>query len=343
LADSSVITPHQLSSFLSQLPAQTSLHAPLRSPKPTSTIAPVQSPVSPPVTQLANHSLNEKTNSFYAPTPSPALPPPAYATAGAPASIATASGLYEYHPSDDGDLAILPNDPIFITEFMNADWAKGRNERTGLQGIFPRIYVAVVDDKSAMGTLQPPPPPTPSSYGNMPVDVSQGGSSSAPGKESKLNANGKKFGKKMGNAGESSCRQGNEGESVVLCRLTITQLSLALGLRLVPTLSMGFSDGYTCRGLRCLVYIVGMASGKAIQGKGFVYRLCFLSNKAFLHKLPLAMLLLNGLNGMFRHQERILQDRMGFSAVILVFPSWIERFMSPYFVLAESVFTHRRH
>lgn len=85
---------------------------------------------------------------------------------------------------------------------MNADWAKGRNERTGLEGIFPRTYVAFVDEKNTMGALQPPPPPTPSSYGNMPVDVSQAGSSSTPGKESKLNANGKKFGKKMGNAGE---------------------------------------------------------------------------------------------------------------------------------------------
>ncbi len=85
---------------------------------------------------------------------------------------------------------------------MNADWAKGRNERTGMEGIFPRSYVAIIDEKGALGRYQPPPPPMQSNYGNMPVDVSQGGSSSAPGKESKLNANGKKFGKKMGNAGE---------------------------------------------------------------------------------------------------------------------------------------------
>lgn len=84
---------------------------------------------------------------------------------------------------------------------MNADWAKGRNERTGMEGIFPRSYVAIVDEKSALAMNQPPPLPTPSSYGNMPVDVSQSGSTSTPGKESKLNANGKKFGKKMGNAG----------------------------------------------------------------------------------------------------------------------------------------------
>ena len=109
-----------------------------------------------------------------------------------------ASALYEYHPSDAGDLAILPNDRVFITEFMNADWAKGRNERTGMEGIFPRSYVAIVDEKRS----QPPPPPVQSNYGNMPLDVSQSASGSSSKPESKLNANGKKFGKKMGNAGE---------------------------------------------------------------------------------------------------------------------------------------------
>lgn len=198
LTDSSVITPQQLSSFLSQLPNQTVLHAPLSSPAPTP--APNQtSPISPPpVNQLANTSLNEKQGNFYAPSPSPALPPPAYASS---ASLATASALYEYHPSDAGDLAILPNDRVFITEFMNADWAKGRNERTGSEGIFPRSYVSIVDEKNGMAAHQPPPPPMQPTYGNMPVDVSQSGSSSMPAKESKLNANGKKFGKKMGNAG----------------------------------------------------------------------------------------------------------------------------------------------
>ena len=115
--------------------------------------------------------------------------------------MATASALYEYHPSDAGDLAIVPNDRIFITEFMNADWAKGRNERTGMEGIFPRSYVNVLDEKNGMG--QPPPPPAQSNYGNMPLDVSQAGSSVPPKQASKFEQNGKKFGKKMGNAGMS--------------------------------------------------------------------------------------------------------------------------------------------
>jgi len=222
LTDSSVITPLQLANFLSQLPNQTVLHAPLSSPAPTP--APTQtSPIaSPPVTSLANQlgntSLSEKRNSFYAPTPSPAVPPPAYASS---ASVATATALYEYNPSDAGDLAIIPNDRIFITEFMNADWAKGRNERTGSEGIFPRSYVAIVDEKSALAGQRPPPQPAQSNYGNMPLDVTQAGSSSAPAKESKLNANGKKFGKKMGNAGMSTllCQV----STVLSCRLTVRQ------------------------------------------------------------------------------------------------------------------------
>lgn len=85
---------------------------------------------------------------------------------------------------------------------MNADWAKGRNERTGLEGIFPRSYVTIVEEKSA---YPEPPRPTTSNYGNLPLDVSQsGGSSGAPGgKESKFNQQGKKFGKKLGNASQS--------------------------------------------------------------------------------------------------------------------------------------------
>lgn len=139
---------------------------------------------------MSNASLNEKQG-FYHPSPSSTLAPPAYASS---ASIATASALYEYHPSDTGDLAILPNDRIFVTEFMNADWAKGRNERTGLEGIFPRSYVAIVEEKG-----HPPPHPVQSTYGNAPLDVAS--SSQAPAKNSKFNENGKKFGKKMGNAG----------------------------------------------------------------------------------------------------------------------------------------------
>lgn len=149
---------------------------------------------------IQNLSLNEKRSDFYAPSPSPAPPPPAYAASAAP-TIATASAIYEYKPTDAGDLPLLPNDRISVTEFMNTDWAKGRNESTGAEGIFPRTFVKVLDEKNNIATQARP---TPSNYGNMPLDVSQGNSGgAAEGKESKISQNGKKFGKKMGNAGES--------------------------------------------------------------------------------------------------------------------------------------------
>ena len=74
---------------------------------------------------------------------------------------------------------------------------RGRNERTNMEGIFPRSYVNVIDEKG-----RPPLQPQPSDYGNMPLQVAQGGMT--PGadcrKYSKLEEHGKKFGKKMGNA-----------------------------------------------------------------------------------------------------------------------------------------------
>ena len=112
--------------------------------------------------------------------------------------------MYEYQPSAAGDLALQPNDRVAITEFMNTDWAKGRNERTGQEGIFPRSYVNIVDEKSVIGGFVKPPT-TPSQYGNVPLSVSQGGggSSMGGGMNSKVNDNTKKFGKKLGNAGKS--------------------------------------------------------------------------------------------------------------------------------------------
>ncbi|KAL2058329.1 hypothetical protein ABVK25_001055 [Lepraria finkii] len=58
LADSSIITPAQLSTFLSQLPSQTALHAPPSPSAPTTNR--VSSP--PPTTQFTNTTLNEKAN-----------------------------------------------------------------------------------------------------------------------------------------------------------------------------------------------------------------------------------------------------------------------------------------
>ncbi|KAK1139994.1 protein that induces appearance of [PIN+] prion when overproduced [Aspergillus melleus] len=212
LADASVITPQQLSSILSQLPSEDARQpsaprqhqsppavAPSPIPAPAPVRAPVQTqpppaPYSPPTNQFANASLNEKATYQQPPTPqyNPTPPPPAYPQV--PPVLSIASALYAYTPTDPGDLALQPNDRVQVLEHMNADWWRGRNERTNLEGIFPRSYVNVIQDKGVAG-------PQPSGYGNMPLEVSQSGSSADPeGKNGKFEEHGKKFGKKLGNA-----------------------------------------------------------------------------------------------------------------------------------------------
>lgn len=66
-----------------------------------------------------------------------------------------------------------------------------------MEGIFPRSYVTVLEEKRP-----PMPTPTPSTdYGNMPLMVANNGQfDPSQRKPSKLEEHGKKFGKKMGNA-----------------------------------------------------------------------------------------------------------------------------------------------
>ncbi|KAJ5769305.1 hypothetical protein N7520_003864 [Penicillium odoratum] len=207
LADSSVISRQQLTSILSQLPDESDarsaprhrqatpvVHTPSPLPEPVQA-QPPPAPYSPPVSQMQNASLNEKApmpmHNQYA---SPQMAPPAYPQV--PPIICLASALYAYTPTDTGDLALQPNDRIQVIEHMNDDWWRGRNERTGMEGIFPRSYVNVVNEKAAA------PPPT--NYGNMPLEVSQGGPSAPesndPNQKSKFEQGSKKFGKKLGNA-----------------------------------------------------------------------------------------------------------------------------------------------
>ena len=117
-----------------------------------------------------NGSYNEKSDSSYfqPPVASPQPPPPAYNSPPPQANwppLAQATALYAYTSSDAGDLELQPNDHITVTEYMNAEWWKGRSARTGQEGIFPRSYVKV-DEKA------PPASSTTNNYGNAPLEVS---------------------------------------------------------------------------------------------------------------------------------------------------------------------------
>jgi len=206
LAENDLITPQQLTTILGQLPTETSFTGTVASPptaplnnlsltnarttaNPTPPVANTYNPPPPAANSYANEKHNEKQNLFADPTPS--APPPAYGSTPAPApSVLThAVSLYAYSGTDAGDLSLLANDRIAVTEYMNGEWWKGRNERTGAEGIFPRSYVRV-EEKSVAGT------PQPSNYGNVPMDVSQGGQ----GEDPKKKGTASKIGGKLGNA-----------------------------------------------------------------------------------------------------------------------------------------------
>lgn len=212
LLDSNLLTSQQVSSIHALLPdapnGAASHISPSPSPMPQMNNLHISSP--PPLQQPQPTPFNEKSayneQKQHAPSPAPTPqmpPPPAY---NAAPGIAMARALYAYQPTDDGDLALNPQDRVTILEYMNADWAKGRSERTGDEGIFPRSYVKIEEEK---GGPPPLPPinqgygqPAQSNYGNMPLDVSQGGAAQngQPGEPSKAQQQGKKFGKKLGNA-----------------------------------------------------------------------------------------------------------------------------------------------
>ncbi|KAF2203350.1 SH3-domain-containing protein [Delitschia confertaspora ATCC 74209] len=191
LLDTKVITNQQYNIVLDQLPLRNVQRAPAEQSLPT--------------TPMANLGIEDKKNpekiGYYAADAGNSNPaPPAYPSTPSlpvgPSILTHASALYQYNAQDAGDLALMPNDKIAVTEYMNAEWWKGRNERTGQEGIFPRSYVRV-EEKALVPTYSGSPAPT--NYGNMPLDVSNnaGNPHKEPGKGGEM---GKKFGKKLGNA-----------------------------------------------------------------------------------------------------------------------------------------------
>jgi LAS seventeen-binding protein 1/2 len=142
---------------------------------------------------------NEKQdNSYFQQPNTPQPPPPAYNAPppqpqwNAAPPLAQATALYAYTSTDAGDLELQPNDHVTVTEYMNAEWWKGRSSRTGQEGIFPRSYVKVIEEKGPVAS-------TSNNYGNAPLEVSGmgNGDGKVPGKGQEM---GKKFGKKLGNA-----------------------------------------------------------------------------------------------------------------------------------------------
>lgn len=182
LCDASIISPQALSDLLSRIPPQTALHAPLSVGAIPPATQNVPNGLQSPMNNLSlnntrtNSSFNEKqeTSSYYQPPTSP-QPPPSYASpppqaTWQPPALCKASALYAYTSADAGDLELQPNDQITVTEYMNAEWWKGRSNRTGQEGIFPRSYVKVLDEKSGPPVQDTNTSTYSNNYGNMPLE-----------------------------------------------------------------------------------------------------------------------------------------------------------------------------
>ncbi|KAK4178908.1 hypothetical protein QBC36DRAFT_323802 [Triangularia setosa] len=194
-------------------------------PAPASTPASSTAPVpAPPTAALAALSVGGNPNPppSYAQSTGPSNGPPALPgrnppPAAAPTKpiIAHAKALYKYNAADARDCSFDKDDRIAVFEYMNADWWMGRNQRTGQEGIFPRSYVVVEDEKAAQpavlypqqpvygqpayGGGYPGAPPPGQPYQQQPPPEQQPQQGEGEG-GSKMGEHGKKFGKKLGNA-----------------------------------------------------------------------------------------------------------------------------------------------
>ncbi|KKA26471.1 hypothetical protein TD95_003736 [Thielaviopsis punctulata] len=200
------ISESAFDSISSLLPAEASVRGGAASSEASASPAPVHSPQEQFQPPAGPPSYNQ--------TPAPDLPTRAPAPVAPPSRpvISTARALYRYSGADARDLAFEKEDYIDVFEHMNPDWWMGRNQRTGAEGIFPANYVLVDMQKGPAPYFQQPYGYQPQPYGqpgpaapmnpynaqNPPMAVAEGNNNEAG--KSKLEENGKKFGKKLGNA-----------------------------------------------------------------------------------------------------------------------------------------------
>lgn len=219
LLEKGVIDDSAFDTINNALPPESSLSGPLRTVNGSSnntartnlTVSPA--PSNPPTKALETLKIDK--------TPSPAppsyeqTPPPNLPSRNSKPVVANARALYRYAATDGRDLSFEKDDQINVFEYMNQDWWMGQNQRTGLEGIFPRNYVLVEhENKKAEPVPQPQygypaqqqgPPAQQNPYDTSvpPMSIANGGQQGeqqGEHKDSKVNQYGKKFGKKLGNA-----------------------------------------------------------------------------------------------------------------------------------------------
>jgi hypothetical protein len=58
--------------------------------------------------------------------------------------VTLANVNYEYHPKEDNEITLMPNELIIVLEAVDYEWWKGTNSK-GETGLFPRMFVELFD------------------------------------------------------------------------------------------------------------------------------------------------------------------------------------------------------
>lgn len=235
MLEKGIVTDNVFDSISQMLPKELSLSGSTNPPTPVQS-PPINAMASLGLGSSNRNSSRSSTTSIpqtsappaYAPANNAAAagPPQLPFRAGPPQSappakpvIAHAKALYKYQAADSRDLSFERDDRIDVHEYMNDDWWMGRNQRTGAEGIFPKTYVQIDHNVSPQGYPNEKtgyyglngasagnyPPPPGHSQGNAynsaapPMGVANSGGEQN-GEPSKMEENGKKIGKKLGNA-----------------------------------------------------------------------------------------------------------------------------------------------
>lgn len=212
LLEKGVIDDAVFDTIHSALPDESPLSGPLRTATGSSAPTPAPAAANPPVRAMENLSVQSQSP---APPSYDQTPPPNVPARNAKPVVANARALYKYAATDGRDLSFEKDDKVSVFEYMNQDWWMGRNERTGLEGIFPRTYVLVENENKAPVATPAPygypaqaqgPPAQQSPYNSSvpPMAIANGSEQQqqpqGEQKDNKVNEYGKKFGKKLGNA-----------------------------------------------------------------------------------------------------------------------------------------------
>ncbi|KAK9477189.1 SH3 domain-containing protein [Lipomyces japonicus] len=99
-----------------------------------------------PDNKLPENHLHEKSDFNNSAQQSFSVTPPQYSSVPPAQQFQLAEAIYDYNSTDSADLPLYRGAHIIVLEKVNPDWWRGRDEKSGQEGIFPSSYVRPIDN-----------------------------------------------------------------------------------------------------------------------------------------------------------------------------------------------------